>query len=393
MTSCFLGPSSLSGSCSTAWFCQGGSGSSSCSHLSAPCPRVERCVHTADWRNVTFSLVLLAHLPKANVWGHQTPADLQLLLLCPRVGQCLGSREIWLREQQGWSWRSGLGVQGSGPSIGNGYPVPSTLCVWCRSPLSCETKAVAVAQGGNLQRSHSLNIQQAGAKKAICTAYQGPFHRWGWKALKCPFKYLSEQAAAIWCSSGSPCNLAPTKAPAACREGRALTVLYQWQPLVHGLSTSWAPLNRKITFLSVPADHKLKGWEVMGNVWHLSQKRICPRVHFSKSCCQDPAALAYSKAAKSIVSPCTSPALSSFPSLPLFSPALLTLLIFFPFNCLTACSSHLFLVVPWRAEQLPGEPEVAMLFILWQTQSLQNRHLLLKQPSYNGMVHVAGFHP
>lgn len=99
----------------------------------------------------------------------------------------------------------------SGPSRGNGCPVPATLFVWCRSPLSCETEAVAAAQGGNPQRSHSLNIQQAGVENAICTAYQGPSHRWGWKALKCPFKYLSEQAAAIWCSSGSLCS--PAKLP------------------------------------------------------------------------------------------------------------------------------------------------------------------------------------
>lgn len=199
----------------------------------------------------------------------------------------MGSREIGLREQ-GWSW-SGLGVQGSGPSVGSGRPVPATLCVWCRSPLSCETKAVAAARAGKPQCSHSLNVQQAEVEKAICTAYQGPFHRWGWKALKCPFKYLSEQAAAIWCSSGSLCGPAPGKAPAGCGECRALVVLYQREPLVHGLSTSWVPLNRQITFLSVPADHKLKGWEMMGNVWHLPQKRICQRAHFKillpRSCC------------------------------------------------------------------------------------------------------------
>lgn len=133
-----------------------------------------------------------------------------MLLLCPAVEQRLGSREIWLRKQD-WGSRSGLGVQGSGPSVGNGCPVPATLCVWCSSSLSCETKAVAAAQGGNPQHSRSLNLQQAGVEKSICTAYQGPSHRWGWKALKCPFKYLSEQAAAICCSSGSLCTLPPAK--------------------------------------------------------------------------------------------------------------------------------------------------------------------------------------
>lgn len=71
----------------------------------------------------------------------------------------------------------------------------------------------------------------------------------------------------------------------------ALAVLCQWEPLVHGLSRSWSSFNRRITFLSVPADHKLKGWEMMGNVWHLSQKRICQKAHYKillpRSCCSD----------------------------------------------------------------------------------------------------------
>lgn len=108
-----------------------------------------------------------------------------------------------------------------------------------------------------------------------------------------------------------------------CGESQALMVLYQWEPLVHGLSTSWAPFNRKITFLSAPADHKVKGWETSG----ICHKRGFVGERISNCCCQDPAALVCSSCSIHRVSlylPC-----SLF--LPLLSsPALLTLLIFSP---------------------------------------------------------------
>lgn len=99
--------------------------------------------------------------------------------------------------------------------MGNGRPVPATLCVWCRSLLSCETKAVAAAQGGKPQHSHSLNVQQAGVEKAICTAYQGPFHRWGRKALKCPLNTSLSRRLLSGVQVAASAALPPAKLPLA----------------------------------------------------------------------------------------------------------------------------------------------------------------------------------
>lgn len=228
---------------------------------------------------------------KSQCMGSPNPSRSGGAAALPRSWAALGKQRNLAQETglelkvQAGSWESKalvqlwrMVVQSQPPLVFGGGP-----------PWPVELKLLQLYKVGTHSIATAWMSNKLGFKKAICTAYQCPFHRWGWKALKCPFKYLSEQAAAICGSSGSLCSPAPSKAPAAWGEARALAVLYQREPLVHGLSTSWAPFNRKITFLSVPADHELKGWEMMGNVWHLPQKRICQRAHFEillpRSCC------------------------------------------------------------------------------------------------------------
>lgn len=140
--------------------------------------------------------------------------------------------------------------------------------------------------------------------------------------------------------------------------------------------------------------HQTINWKV-GKWWETSgicHKRGFVREHGSKSCCQDPAALTYSKAAKSIGSSCTFPALSSFP--PVFSctfnPAHFFFLLLLP-----CCFFLMPVVVPWKADQPPWSvrlPCSALPFALEQTKSPQKRHLLVQQSGCRVMGCVAGSH-